>query len=351
MQPVARGFGYIFYYQSNIRCMDKESENLKNIRNVAAVMQRGTIEVERYGWCPNLKSRYSLSRSAKKITLKVIEFQNESNKSDVISFDHPIQNSKRIEGEITREIGLTLAGNKLWSREDQLRTRLTDQNSHILIILDDFQKTLDLKRLGIPSGSNRKHQCKVTFTTRFLSVCAAMGAQKTLEVECYLKRKHGSFSGRKSGDLRSVLVVNAWPPAALPRKPQKIPLSIDPRPDLRTVGKAIDRGSMPQIPASVATDGRPAQTIGQSTYAHDHASRVSLGSLVVLGPVYASRGYVIVQLYLMLHAQYLSSTDAYYAVHLLVTLIEVLSFQITHRLVPNLQFSSISGESSFFEDY
>uniref|UniRef100_M1B7J3 Nucleotide binding site-leucine rich repeat protein n=1 Tax=Solanum tuberosum TaxID=4113 RepID=M1B7J3_SOLTU len=106
--------------------------------------------------------------------------------------------SKRIEGEITREIGLTLAGNKLWSREDQLRTRLTDQNSHILIILDDFQKTLDLKRLGIPSGSNRKHQCKVTFTTRFLSVCAAMGAQKTLEVECYLKRKHGSFSGRKS---------------------------------------------------------------------------------------------------------------------------------------------------------
>ncbi|XP_015165120.1 probable disease resistance protein At4g27220 [Solanum tuberosum] len=177
MQPVARGFGYIFYYQSNIRCMDKESENLKNIRNVAAVMQRGTIEVERYGWCPNLKSRYSLSRSAKKITLKVIEFQNESNKSDTTLADKIRQkakqewlfddvfmvivnqqpDSKRIEGEITREIGLTLAGNKLWSREDQLRTRLTDQNSHILIILDDFQKTLDLKRLGIPSGSNRKH--------------------------------------------------------------------------------------------------------------------------------------------------------------------------------------------------
>ncbi|KAK6778099.1 hypothetical protein RDI58_024817 [Solanum bulbocastanum] len=53
--------------------------------------------------------------------------------------------SKIIQGEIAREIGLTLAGNKLWSREDQLRTRLTDQNSLILIILHDVPKALDLK--------------------------------------------------------------------------------------------------------------------------------------------------------------------------------------------------------------
>uniref|UniRef100_M1BZW6 Nucleotide binding site-leucine rich repeat protein n=1 Tax=Solanum tuberosum TaxID=4113 RepID=M1BZW6_SOLTU len=42
MQPVARGFGYIFYYKSNIRCMDKESENLKNIRTMGA---QKTLEV------------------------------------------------------------------------------------------------------------------------------------------------------------------------------------------------------------------------------------------------------------------------------------------------------------------
>ncbi|WMV51418.1 hypothetical protein MTR67_044803 [Solanum verrucosum] len=109
--------------------------------------------------------------------------------------------SKRIEGEIAREIGLTLAGNKLWSREDQLRTRLTDQNNRILIILDDVQKTLDLKRLGIPSGSNRKHQWKVAFTTHFRSVCAAMGAQKTLEVGVLSEEKAWILFWQKVGSF------------------------------------------------------------------------------------------------------------------------------------------------------
>ncbi|KAK4724457.1 hypothetical protein R3W88_027236 [Solanum pinnatisectum] len=90
--------------------------------------------------------------------------------------------SKIIQGEIAREIGLTLAGNNLWSREDQLRTRLMDQNNRIFIIFDDVWKALDLKRLGIPSDSNHKHQCKVTFTTCFRSDCEAMGSQKTLDV-------------------------------------------------------------------------------------------------------------------------------------------------------------------------
>ncbi|PHT70897.1 hypothetical protein T459_26001 [Capsicum annuum] len=50
---------------------------------------RGRIEVERgcfYGWCPKLKSRYRLSKRAKKITLDVIELQNEGNKHDVFCY-------------------------------------------------------------------------------------------------------------------------------------------------------------------------------------------------------------------------------------------------------------------------
>ncbi|XP_049400077.1 disease resistance protein RPS5-like [Solanum stenotomum] len=127
IQPVARGIGYLYYYKSNIRRMDKESEKLKNIKSeveervkdarrnlldisangkawlrnvdtttadVAAVMQRDRIEVESgcfYDWCPNLKTRYSISRRAEKITLELIELRDESNKPDVISFDRPIQ--------------------------------------------------------------------------------------------------------------------------------------------------------------------------------------------------------------------------------------------------------------------
>ncbi|XP_015165119.1 putative disease resistance protein At4g10780 [Solanum tuberosum] len=87
--------------------------------------------------------------------------------------------SKRIQGEIAREIRLTLAGNKLWSREDQLRTRLMDQNCRILIILDDVQKALDIKRLGIPT----------------------MGAQKTLEVGMLSEEKAWILFRQKVGNF------------------------------------------------------------------------------------------------------------------------------------------------------
>ncbi|KAH0775023.1 hypothetical protein KY290_012160 [Solanum tuberosum] len=120
IQPVTRGIGYFVYYKRNITSMENESEKLEDIRigvhgraeanqrnlqvispnveawftsvatttaEVAAVMRRGRIEVERYNWCPNLKSRYSLSRRAKKIALELIELRNEG--KDYAVFCYP----------------------------------------------------------------------------------------------------------------------------------------------------------------------------------------------------------------------------------------------------------------------
>lgn len=50
--------------------------------------------------------------------------------------------------------------------------------------MHDVWETLDLKKLGIPNGSNHNHnyRFKVTFTTRLRDVCETLEAQKTIQM-------------------------------------------------------------------------------------------------------------------------------------------------------------------------
>ncbi|PHT37352.1 hypothetical protein CQW23_25052 [Capsicum baccatum] len=65
------------------------------------------------------------------------------------------QDLKKIQAEIAEGVGLSLQVDNLISRGDQLRARLMQKGSHVLVILDDVWESLnDLEKLGIPAGSN-----------------------------------------------------------------------------------------------------------------------------------------------------------------------------------------------------
>ncbi|KAF3673198.1 putative disease resistance protein-like isoform X2 [Capsicum annuum] len=111
------------------------------------------------------------------------------------------QDLKKIQAEVAEGVGLSLQVDNLLSRGDQLRARLMQKGSHVLVILDDVWEALnDLEKLGIPAGSNHNYQCKVALTTRLRSVCDAMEAKKIVEVGILSDEEAWVLFRQKSGN-------------------------------------------------------------------------------------------------------------------------------------------------------
>ncbi|KAL7161699.1 hypothetical protein ACSBR2_042218 [Camellia fascicularis] len=86
-----------------------------------------------------------------------------------------------IQGEIAKLLDIELfVGNNLFARAEDLQKGL-GRSGRVLAILDDVWKTLELNKIGIPCGDDRKG-CKIVMTSRSKDVCNSMGTQENFEV-------------------------------------------------------------------------------------------------------------------------------------------------------------------------
>ncbi|KAL0693840.1 hypothetical protein Bca4012_061020 [Brassica carinata] len=99
----------------------------------------------------------------------------------VVSKDLQLDN---IQDEVARKVGL---GREEWRQKQ--KSQKTEEMYNFLrkkrfvLLLDDIWEKVDLTKIGIPIPTTN-NQCKVAFTTRSQDVCARMGAENTMEVQC-----------------------------------------------------------------------------------------------------------------------------------------------------------------------
>ncbi|KAI7996710.1 Disease resistance protein [Camellia lanceoleosa] len=252
MAPVGRHFGYLFSYKSKIKNLKEEVEKLDEKRGA---MQLSVDEAERnvkvigpdvkgwlervdkcseeareiledeveankgclYGWCPNLKLRYSLGKKATNKAKEVAKLHEERKLTEVAYNEPPpgiesistegikVFESRRLitnnvmealkddrfhmiaicgmggVGEIGDKLGLKFEEETERGRADRLCERVKG-TKRILVILDDVWERLELNDIGIPFGDGHRG-CKILLTSRFDNVCNDIDVQKKFTVE------------------------------------------------------------------------------------------------------------------------------------------------------------------------
>ncbi|CAN4118668.1 unnamed protein product [Withania somnifera] len=162
IQPIVRQFGYLFCYKKNVKDLQRQSERLeamsngvqrsvdlahRNLQEVAPDVEAWLIEVNKMkpemqnvvsevqnveieclnGWCPNPKSRFVMSRRAKKTTKVVIQLQNEANGYLSLCGPTPLLGM-----DFFLDTGIYLEFKSRKSTEQDIMTALKDRTSSII---------------------------------------------------------------------------------------------------------------------------------------------------------------------------------------------------------------------------
>uniref|UniRef100_A0A2N9GN29 Uncharacterized protein n=1 Tax=Fagus sylvatica TaxID=28930 RepID=A0A2N9GN29_FAGSY len=220
------------------------------VGNISQGLQRFIDEDK---MCLDLKSRYSLSRKAKKKTLAIEKLLSDAPSLNKMSCPPPPQGRKttmakevakrakddklfdevvmavvsqnqdlrKIQGQIADMLHLQLRNESLEERKNQLFSRLMDSKS-VLVILDDVWEALNLTDIGIPYGGQHK-RCKVLLTSRSEDACSQMETQKIVQINVLSKEEAWNLFREMAGNcidstpsLRSIAKEVAKECGALP---------------------------------------------------------------------------------------------------------------------------------------
>ncbi|CAI9765869.1 unnamed protein product [Fraxinus pennsylvanica] len=273
VDPVLRQIKYLFFYNSNIQNLQNKVQELENKRNdvrlLVGAAERNTeiIGEEVSAWlqkvddlkekaheifnsvagsemrclfnrCPNLKSRYLLSRRATKKTIEADKLKGEGtfervgyprppvqmlNLTSHEGFETRLSTKKKIKEALKdKDIGIigicgmpgvgktTMAMEIAKEAKDEKFfeevafavvsndpdiNKIQDQLAEAL---DDVWTEIDLGTIGIPSPRDRRG-LKIMFTTRIEETCITMEAQRTFEIKVLDEKEAWQLFKDKAG--------------------------------------------------------------------------------------------------------------------------------------------------------
>ncbi|XP_058106546.1 probable disease resistance protein At5g63020 [Magnolia sinica] len=132
-----------------------------------------------------------------------------------------------IQEEIGNRLGMKFDGNE--DKGDKLFARL--KNLRYLLILDDLWDSFSLVQVGIPKP-DKQNRCKIAITSRSVTVCNAMGADKSIKVRALTPEEAWNLFSERCRDV--VLSSEIRPVAEdVAKECSGLPLAI------KTVGRAM----------------------------------------------------------------------------------------------------------------